>query len=285
MKGVELLRRAGLEVTLLDESEAHEAAALVTPFATYITQGRPYVIAKWAMTLDGKMATVTGDARWISGPDARTWVHEVRDRVDAIVIGAGTARRDNPQLTVRLSPQEHHYTRTPRTTPPVRVILATHGDLSMHLQLLQPALAAGTWVIVGETCTSEQRERLAAAGVEVVPVAVTDGGQVDVSAALRALAQRGLMHILLEGGAMLLGSAFDQRCIDHVAAFVAPKLIGGREAPVPIGGAGLSIMSQARRLLNTRMTTLGEDVLLEGDVIYNEEPTNDIQERSEREEQ
>jgi diaminohydroxyphosphoribosylaminopyrimidine deaminase / 5-amino-6-(5-phosphoribosylamino)uracil reductase len=283
MKGVELLRRAGLEVSLLEDHQVQEAAELVKPFATYITRGRPYVIAKWAMTLDGKMATVTGDARWISGPDARTWVHDVRDCVDAIVIGAGTARRDNPQLTIRLAPQERHYTRIARNSPPARVILATHGDLPAHLQLLQPALASGTWVIVGDTCTVEQRARLAATGVEVMSVAVTDGGQIDVDAALRALAQRGVMQVLLEGGASLLGSAFDQKCIDHVAAFVAPMLIGGREAPVPIGGSGLAAMSQACRLLDTRITTIGKDVLLEGDVAYNEEPTSAIGERLERE--
>jgi len=269
---MEQLRSAGLEVSLLDEcEETREAAELLKPFATYITQGRPYVTAKWAMTLDGKMASTTGDAYWISGPDARTWVHDLRDRVDAIMIGAGTARSDNPQLTVRLSPQERHYARTTRDKPPMRVILATHGQLPAYLHLLQPALASGTCVIVGETCTSEQREHLASFGIEVIPVPVVKDRQIDLSAALRALAQRGLMHVLLEGGAKLLGSAFDQGCIDHVAAFVAPKLIGGSQAPAPIGGIGISTMSHARRLLNTHITTFGEDVLIEGDVIYSQE--------------
>jgi len=275
-QGVEQLRSAGLEVSLLDESEeTREAAELVKPFATYITRGRPHVTAKWAMTLDGKMASTTGDAYWISGPDARIWVHDLRDCVDAIVIGAGTARNDNPLLTVRLSPQERHYMRTTRDKPPMRVILATHGELPADLHLLQPALASGTCVIVGETCASEQRARLAAVGVAVIPVPTAEDGRIDLSAALQALAQRGLMHVLLEGGATLLGSAFDQGCIDHVAAFVAPKLIGGSEAPAPIGGIGVSTMSHARRLLNTRIKMLGEDVLLEGDVMYSEEPVLD----------
>lgn len=270
-QGIEQLRKAGLQVSLLEESEqAREAAELVKPFATYITKGRPHVTAKWAMTLDGKLASSTGDAYWISGPDARRWVHDLRDRVDAIVIGAGTARIDNPRLTVRISPEQCLYPRIPRGKPPLRVILATHGLLPAHLHLLQPELSANTCVMVGKTCPPEQKERLAACGVEVVSVAIAVDGRVDLSAALQVLAQRGIMHVLLEGGSTLLGSAFDQSYVDHVAAFVAPKLIGGRDAPSPLSGVGVPLMAHARRLNNAKVKTFGDDVLIEGDVVYDE---------------
>ncbi|MBV9020197.1 MAG: bifunctional diaminohydroxyphosphoribosylaminopyrimidine deaminase/5-amino-6-(5-phosphoribosylamino)uracil reductase RibD [Ktedonobacteraceae bacterium] len=270
-QGVEQLRNAGLHVSLLEEGEqAREAAELVKPFATFITKARPHVTAKWAMTLDGKLASATGDAYWISGPDARTWVHDLRDRVDAIVIGAGTARIDNPRLTVRISPEQYLYPRIPRGKPPLRVVLATYGQLPTHLDLLQPELGANTCVLVGETCPSEQRERLAASGVEVVSVAVGIDGRIDLGAALQVLAQRGIMHVLLEGGSTLLGSALDQGYIDHVAAFVAPKLIGGRDAPTPLSGVGVPLMAHARRLSNAKVKTVGDDVLIEGDVVYDE---------------
>lgn len=263
--GIEQLRAVGIEA--ITGIEAQEAFELVRPFATYITQKRPYVTAKWAMTLDGKLATHTGDAYWISGTAARVWVHNLRDRVDAILIGAGTAQTDNPQLTVRLSPEQRQYERAPRQGP-LRVILATHGQLPSHLNLLQPELAAGTCVLVGKTCPPEQRQRLEALGVTVTQVAVNEHGQIDFAAALQALAERGIMHVLLEGGAHLLGSAFDHALIDHVAAFIAPKLIGGAGAPSPLMGQGLTNMSEALRLYNIQTANLDGDLLVEGEITH-----------------
>lgn len=266
-RGVEQLRAAGIEVHM--QAEVQEAKQLMRPFACYMSKKRPYVTAKWAMTLDGKLATHTGDAYWISGPEARAWVHDLRDRVDAILIGAGTARCDNPLLTVRIAAEQRLQERTPRPMP-LRVMLATHGQLPGHLHLLQSELASSTCVIVGEVCSHEQRQRLEAHGVAVVPVAMGADGRVDLCAALQALAQRGLMHILVEGGAAILGSAFDQRCIDHVAAFIAPKLVGGATAPSPIAGNGLASMAHAWRLQDMQTRMLGEDVLVEGEVSYDE---------------
>ena len=266
-QGLARLRGAGLEVTLLDACpEALEARELIRPFACAVTRVRPYVTAKWAMTLDGKLASATGDAFWISRPDARSWVHDLRDRVDAIVVGAGTARRDNPHLTVRLAAGQQRWTRTTRSTSPLRVIVTTSGDFPDHLAVLQPELARGTCILIGETSASTSRRRLAESGAEVITVAVNARGQVDLPAALHALGQRGMVHVLLEGGAQLLGSAFDDGCIDHVAAFVAPKLIGGSSAPSPLAGQGLAKMAQARQLLNVRTTCFETDILIEGDM-------------------
>ncbi|MGH2509655.1 MAG: bifunctional diaminohydroxyphosphoribosylaminopyrimidine deaminase/5-amino-6-(5-phosphoribosylamino)uracil reductase RibD [Ktedonobacteraceae bacterium] len=266
-QGVRQLREAGIEVTVMEHGvQAREAAELVQPFAAFIASNRPYVTAKWAMTLDGKLASHTGDSSWISGPDARSWVHDLRDRVDAVLVGAGTARMDDPQLTMRLTPEQRRYPRTSRTNAPVRVILTTRGDLPAHLLLLQPALADGTWIIVGEHCSREVRQRLTDCGVEVLLAPLVASGQIDIEAALRLLGQRGLMHVLIEGGANVLGSAFDQRCIQRIAAFVSPKLLGGDGAPSPLAGQGLASMQQARQLRNVRITQFDVDILIEGDI-------------------
>ncbi len=269
-RGIEQLRTAGIETSLLEKNtqEAREATEIIHPFETYITKGRPYVTAKWAMTLDGKLASYTGDSYWISGPDARIWVHDLRDRVDAVLVGANTARVDNPRLTVRIPPEKRLWKRTPRTQPPLRVVLATSGQLPASLSLLQPELARGTCILVGETCPREQRQRLADYGTDIIPVAIGEDGQIDLQSALQPLAQRGIMHVLIEGGAKVLGSAFDQRCIDHVAAFIAPKLIGGSHALSPIEGRGLPMMAHAHQLQNVRTSTFDGDVLIEGDVLY-----------------
>ena len=268
-RGIEQLRAAGIETTLLEKTEeAEEATEIIRPFEMYITKGRPYVTAKWAMTVDGKLASSSGDAYWISGPQARLWVHDLRDRVDAIVVGANTVRMDNPQLTVRLPPDTLGGERTPRAHSPLRVVLTNHGHLPDTLALLQPELATGTCILVAETCSREQRQRLADTGTEVVPVAIGADGQLDLQAALQALAHRGLMHVLMEGGAKLLGSAFDHHCIDRVAVFIAPKLIGGCHAPSPLAGRGLPMMADACPLRDVRTSVVDGDVLVEGHVVY-----------------
>ncbi len=262
-QGIAQLRDAGISV--ISGIEEREALEIVKPFATLVAKKRPYITAKWAMTLDGKLATRTRDAYWISGEDSRVWVHNLRDRVDAVLVGSGTVHQDNPQLTVRLTAEQRQYQRTARSGP-LRITLSTHGQLPLQSKLLQPELATGTWVIVGETCSLEQRERLQETGAAVLSVPVNSTGQVDLNAALQLLGERGLMHILLEGGEHLLGNAFDLGLIDHAAAFIAPKLIGGLSAPSPIGGTGLASMQKAQQLKNIRTQIFAEDILIEGDL-------------------
>lgn len=263
--GIDQLRAAGIEV--VTGIEAQETQDIIRPFATLITKGRPYVTAKWAMTLDGKLATRTRDAYWISGPAARVWVHNLRDRVDAIVIGSETARIDNPQLTVRLAPEQRNYQRLPRQGP-LRVVLASRGLLPNHLHLLQPDETARTCVIVGENYDHEQYLSLQERDIDVIQVGIDTQGHIDVGSALDALGQRGIMHVLMEGGAHLLGSAFDQSLIDYVAVFIAPKLVGGSSAPSPIQGYGLASMKAALHLKNMRSQLISEDMLIEGEIDY-----------------
>jgi diaminohydroxyphosphoribosylaminopyrimidine deaminase / 5-amino-6-(5-phosphoribosylamino)uracil reductase len=265
-QGIAQLRAAGIEVVIGVASQ--ETDEIVRPFNTFVKQHRPYITAKWAMTLDGKIATRTGDSRWISGPQSRAWVHNLRDRVDAIMVGSGTAHADNPQLTVRLTPEQREYERIPREGP-WRVVLSTHGQLDEHLALLQPDLAGHTCVIVGETCSQQQIQRLQERGLAVEQVTCNQQGQVDLEAALAALARRDIMHVLLEGGASLLGSAFDQALLDHIAVFIAPKIIGGAEAPSPLKGLGLARMQDALQLQQMRSRVIGNDLLIEGELVQN----------------
>jgi diaminohydroxyphosphoribosylaminopyrimidine deaminase/5-amino-6-(5-phosphoribosylamino)uracil reductase len=264
-QGVAVLRAAGIEV--LVGVAAQETDEIVRPFNTFVKLHRPYVTAKWASTLDGKIATRTGDARWISGPQSRAWVHNLRDRVDAIMVGSGTAQADNPQLTVRLTPEQRVYERVPRQDP-WRVVLATQGHLDEHLALLQPELAGNTCIIVGETCSLQRIRDLQERGLSVEQVACNQQGQVDLAAALAALARRGVMHVLLEGGASLLGSAFDLSLIDHVSVFIAPRIIGGVGAPSPLGGLGVARMQDAVQLRQVCSQQVGSDLLIEGELVH-----------------
>ncbi|GHO59624.1 bifunctional diaminohydroxyphosphoribosylaminopyrimidine deaminase/5-amino-6-(5-phosphoribosylamino)uracil reductase RibD [Ktedonobacter robiniae] len=264
-QGLAQLREAGIEVAV--GVGAEETDEIIRPFATFIRQQRPYVTAKWAMTLDGKISTHSSDAYWISGPAARRWVHNLRDRVDAILVGSGTVRADDPLLTVRLTDEERLYARAPRQGP-LRVVLASQGALPAQSKLLQPGLASGTCIIVGEDCPVEQQQRLRDTGVEVIQVASNKTGQLDLTSTLSALAQKGVMHVLIEGGNSTLGSAFDQQRIDHVAAFIAPKLVGGEAALSPLGGKGLAVMREALQLQQVHIQTIGEDVLIEGELSY-----------------
>jgi diaminohydroxyphosphoribosylaminopyrimidine deaminase/5-amino-6-(5-phosphoribosylamino)uracil reductase len=274
-RGLMRLRSAGLEVRLLAEEpatctadEVLAAQALLRPFATVMRSGRAYVTAKWAMSLDGRIATHTGDAFWISGPAARTWVHDLRDRVDAIMIGAGTARRDDPSLTVRLPPDERRTARTPRPQPPLRVVLSSRGDLPATLRLLARPEEGETWVLIGAEPVPRWHSLPEQSGVRLLRVASDALGRVSLTAALQLLAREGRLHVLLEGGATLLGSAFDEGCIDHVVAVVAPCLIGGAGAPAALAGAGVARLAQACRLVRQRSERLDEDLLIEGDVVY-----------------
>jgi diaminohydroxyphosphoribosylaminopyrimidine deaminase/5-amino-6-(5-phosphoribosylamino)uracil reductase len=264
-QGIAQLRESGIEVQQgLAEAETND---LIRPFATLVRHARPYVTAKWAMTLDGKLATRTGDAYWISRPEARQHVHNLRDRVDAILVGAGTMRADNPLLTVRLSLEQRSVQRQERSGP-LRVVLAGLTDLPEDSQLLQPELASGTCLIVGEKHSQAQIQRLQARGIEVLVVAVNPQGLPDLRETLRILAQKGVMHLLIEGGSRLLGSAFDLGLIDHVAAFIAPKLIGGMTASSPIGGLGIASMSEAIQLQSVQTQTIGGDLLVEGEIAH-----------------
>ncbi|HUY33588.1 MAG TPA: bifunctional diaminohydroxyphosphoribosylaminopyrimidine deaminase/5-amino-6-(5-phosphoribosylamino)uracil reductase RibD [Pirellulales bacterium] len=250
-RGLAELRAAGVQVEIgLLEAEAR---ALNAPYLKLLAAGRPWVLAKWAMTLDGKLATRAGDSRWISGEASRRVVHELRGRVDAILVGRGTAQADDPLLTARPP--------GPRTA--TRIVLDTQATLASESQLVRTARDAPVLVAVGPRAPECDRARLEAAGCEVFVCRAGDS-VARLAELLYELGRRRMTNVLVEGGAKLLGSFFDQRLIDEVHVFIAPLLVGGCEAPAPIAGTGVKRMDQAWSLESLQWRQLENDMYLQG---------------------
>lgn len=256
-QGLRELERRGVTVVLGDgERQAHE---LIRPFRKWVETGRPLVVAKWAMTLDGKIATHTGDSRWVSGELSRQRAHELRDVSDAIAVGIGTVIADDPELTARLVAP----TRPQRAHQPLRVIVDSQARIPLGARVLAPDLAPGTLVACSETAPEAARAAIEAAGARVLPLPEQDG-RVDLRSLLAALAQLNVLTLLVEGGGTLLGSLFEARLVDHVYAFIAPKIAGGASAITPVEGLGATRMGCALDLVEIRLERLGVDILLSG---------------------
>jgi diaminohydroxyphosphoribosylaminopyrimidine deaminase / 5-amino-6-(5-phosphoribosylamino)uracil reductase len=259
--GLTELSAAGLQVEVgLLEAEARRLNA---PYLKLLAAGRPWVMAKWAMTLDGKLATRAGDSRWISGEASRRVVHELRGRVDAILVGRGTIQADDPLLTAR----------PPGLRTATRVVLDTHATLTSESQLVSTARDAPVLVAVGPHAPEFDRARLKAAGCEVFVCRAGDAAA-RLVALLDELGRRRMTNVLVEGGAKLLGSLFDQRQIDEVHVFVAPRLVGGGEAPTPMAGMGVERMAQAWRLESPVWRQLEDDMYLQGRCVLEPKPSS-----------
>ncbi len=246
--GLEALERhgIGIEVGPLQ----NEAAELIAPYLTLATAGRPYVTAKWAMTLDGKIAGPMGGES-ITGPEARAEVHRLRDQIDAVIVGARTARIDDPQLTVRPSPADGRQ--------PMRVVIDSAGSLFSEARLLHEH---GATLIVTSRESSADRGRLERAGAEVVRVGIDADNRVDLAAALEVLGERGIAHALAEGGAQLFGALFTMNLVDEIAAFISPRVMGPGVAAVEVSSdAGNSLLWD---LEEPCVRQLGPDVMICG---------------------
>ena len=257
-KGMQQLRDAGIEVSV-GVCEA-DARRLIAPFRKLTVQKRPWLIAKWAMTLDGKIATVSHDSRWISNTKSRETVHQIRGRVDAIMVGSGTAAADDPLLTAR--PEG------PRAA--TRIVVDSLASISESSQLVQTAGEQPVIVFVGPDAERDKIDRLVAAGCEIVVQCYADRAERLVSV-LDELGRREMTNVLCEGGSELFGSLFDQRLIDEVHVFMAPKLIGGAAALSPIGGSGWGDMSGCPQLDSASIETVDGDVYVHGVVRYEDE--------------
>ncbi|MCC6494561.1 MAG: bifunctional diaminohydroxyphosphoribosylaminopyrimidine deaminase/5-amino-6-(5-phosphoribosylamino)uracil reductase RibD [Pirellulales bacterium] len=251
-RGLARLQAAGIpcELGLL----AREGGELLAPFAKLMVEHRPWVIAKWAMTLDGKLATSAGDSQWISGEQSRAVVHQLRGRVDAIVAGRGSVERDDPLLTAR----------PPGPRKPTRIILDSQALLSLESQLVRTVTDAPVMIAAAFNAPAERRQALAAAGVEVwqsSQLAVTPSAR--WLELLDELGRRLMTNVLVEGGARVLGSLLDASAMDEVHVFVAPKLVGGA-GPSPIAGQGIEPINAALRLKSATIDELGSDVYIRG---------------------
>ena len=249
-RGIRRLCRAGITVDSGVEQAA--AAELIAPFLTRILRNRPYVIAKWAQSLDGKLATRTGHSQWISGEESRRLVHKLRARVDAVLVGSGTVKRDDPLLTAR-------GVRVLRTAR--RAVLDGRLRTPNQCQLIDTANEIPTLVITGaDSAASPKAQRLRNRGVEVVACR-RRRGHLDLSAGLAKLAAMGVTNLLLEGGPTLLTAFIEARLVDEAYIFTAPKLIGGRDAPTAYGGTGAAQINDSPAIHLTQTRRLGDDVL------------------------
>ena len=254
-QGLKKLREAGIDVTVgICEDDARR---LIAPFEMRMRNHRPWVHAKWAMTLDGRIASRTGHSKWISSPESRAIVHQLRGRMDAIITGAGTVRSDDPLLTARPA--------GPRT--PLRVVIDADGaSLQAGTKLVQTLSAGSVLACVSQQIPSAESHRLQSLGVELLPCAADEFGRIELANLLSELGRRGCTNVLTEAGPGILGSLFDSSLIDEVHIFIASRLIGGTAASAPIGGIGREFVSAMPNVIQIRHTPIGDDILIEGDV-------------------
>ncbi len=255
-RGVAELRAAGVSVVV--GAHAPEAADHHADFIVHRLLGRPLVVAKFAASLDGRIAAVSGDARWVSGPAARAWVHRERAALDAIMVGSGTVLADDPLLTAR---PEGEVGVPPDVRQPLRIVVDSRGRIPITARVLgteAPVLIATT-----AAAPAAWRAALAARGAEVLVLPSAADGRVDLVALLMTLGQRGVMSVLVEGGATLLGALFDAALVDKVHAVIAPLIIGGRALPA-VGGRGAWSMAEAHRLQDVTVARLDDDTVITG---------------------
>ena len=250
-KGIALLREAGIEVVCGVEEEALREQNRV--FLKYISTKLPWVAMKTAMTLDGKIATRTGDSKWITGAEARAYVHELRHRFMAIVVGIGTAVADDPLLNCRIEGRG--------VRQPIRVVVDSNARLSLDSQLVKTAGEYRTIVAHTRFAPEERVKALREAGVEML-LCKEKEGLVDVRNLLELLGQSGIDSILLEGGGSLNYTFLAEGLADELYAFIAPKIVGGMNAKTPVEGAGMEKMADAINLELENVLNIGHDVLL-----------------------
>jgi len=256
--GAARMAAAGMDVHRGPGEE--EAREINRFFFHYIRVAKPYVIAKFAASLDGKIATRSGDSQWITGPEARQRGHDLRRQVDAILVGAGTAIADDPQLTARfpdgaLAPRQ-----------PLRIVLDSRGRTPLTARIFSPELPGRTLVATTAAMPGAHRRALAVRGVEVAVFPADSAGRVDIPALLTHLGQRQVLSLMVEGGGQVLGSFFEAGSVQEVWAFLAPMIIGGAAAPGPVGGLGIERLSQAAILHQVSIDPVGKDWLLRAKV-------------------
>jgi diaminohydroxyphosphoribosylaminopyrimidine deaminase/5-amino-6-(5-phosphoribosylamino)uracil reductase len=255
-RGLGILRDEGIEVVLAEGELATRARLLNQAFRKQARVGRPWVLFKSAMTLDGKVATRAGDSKWISGEDSREMAHRWRSEVDAVVVGIGTALADDPQLTARPEGQPAELERQPR-----RVVFDSLARLPPTSQLVGLAAQTPLTVVVSRAAARADTDALEAAGVQVL-VATGENEPARVRSALDQLCAGGVSAVLLEGGPHLAGAFLDAGEIDELRLFLAPLLLGGSTARDPLEGEGVETISQALRALTFECERVGDDLLI-----------------------
>jgi diaminohydroxyphosphoribosylaminopyrimidine deaminase/5-amino-6-(5-phosphoribosylamino)uracil reductase len=251
--GAAFLRQHGIEV--LSGVCEKQAAGLNEAFFKYVGTGCPFVIVKCAATLDGRIATRTGDSRWVTGEKARRFVHRLRHAVDAILVGIGTVRADNPRLTTRLE--------NSKGVDPVRIVLDTHLSISPDAGILTLDSDADTLLIVGKKAAKAKRKQLHREGVRIIEQPLKKG-RIDLSSLMVRLGSEGITSLLIEGGSTVLASALKSGIVDKVFFFYAPKILGGDDGVPICRGSGPALMKDSIQLRHIRVQRFAEDVMIEG---------------------
>lgn len=257
-RGVQILREAGVsvEVGLLQE----EAVRLNETYLKFIRTGEPFVLLKAALSLDGKLGTRTGDSQWITGDLARHRVHEIRNAVDAIIVGIGTVLKDDPMLTTRVDRQDGR--------DPLRVVLDSRGRLPLTARVLRSG-ARPPLVAVGPRISPRRYRELQRQGAEVMVLPTSEGG-LSLPELMRELGRRKITSVMIEGGGKLATSALQAGIVDKLTLMLAPILIGGKKAPTLLQGEGIEKLTEALQLKELTVERIGDDLVLEG---YLNEPT------------
>jgi diaminohydroxyphosphoribosylaminopyrimidine deaminase / 5-amino-6-(5-phosphoribosylamino)uracil reductase len=250
-KGFEHLRSAGVEVAI--GLLSGEAEQLNEKYLHYMRTQRPFVHLKLAASLDGKIATRTGDSRWITGVESRARVHELRHEYDAILTAAGTAVTDDPLLTDRSGKN--------RRRPLLRVVLDETLSISPESQLVQTTQEAPVLIFVGNSVEPSRREAMESTGLEVIHDAASGR---DLTLVLKELERRSIQSVLVEGGSNLAGKLLDARLVNKISFFIAPIIIGGREAPTAVAGTGVETLGDALELRDVEITQRGKDLEVTG---------------------
>ncbi|NJD04838.1 MAG: bifunctional diaminohydroxyphosphoribosylaminopyrimidine deaminase/5-amino-6-(5-phosphoribosylamino)uracil reductase RibD [Ruminiclostridium sp.] len=252
-RGIKMLKEAGIEVVV--GIHGKEAENLNEIFIKYITQKQPFVIMKAAMTLDGKIASAGGDSKWISGESSRHHVHVIRDRVAAIMAGISTILADNPSLTTRLGSQ--------KGMDPVRIVVDSKGIIPLDSRVISMEATAGVILATTSAIESEKEKQLLDKGVHILKADGT-GGHVDLVRLMDELYKLEIDSVLLEGGGGLNAAALNSGIVDKVMIFIAPKIIGGKDAKTPVEGEGIQLMKDAYKLEDVSISRFDEDILVEG---------------------
>lgn len=249
-EGIKKLTNAGIDVKLgVLEKEARE---LNLPYIKSITTGLPFVSMKIAMSLDGKIATRTGDSKWISGEKSRRYTQELRDKYDSVMVGIGTVLKDNPRLTCRINGGHN----------PKRIIIDSKLRIPLDSNVLKRANGM-VFIGCGKDHDKRKKQELETLGAQVLVCPQKDG-EVDLRKFLLEIAKQGVNSILMEGGSALDGAMVDGKLVDKVYFFIAPKIIGGKDAKPPIGGIGAELMKDVLTMKNVKVTNIGVDWLFEG---------------------
>lgn len=252
-QGMQKLMDAGVETEL--GIMQVEACQLNEAFFKYIQFARPFVAIKTAMTLDGKIASKTGDSRWITSPDARTYVHQLRNTYDAILVGIGTVLHDDPMLNTRLDSDDYR--------DPIRVIIDSQLDLPMDSQIVRSSHEQRSIVFCSSGADGQKQANLEKNGCEIIRLD-SKALFLPMEKVLEYLGRMGICSLLVEGGGQINASLLEGHLVDKLYFFIAPKIIGGSDAPSPVGGQGLDLMQKAWELRSIDVKRFIRDILITG---------------------